>query len=90
MARNSVVPPRHCPKFNVLFSSGSNDQDSAEYRITRTQRGFDREGNAIGQHCALNLFNSGDSEATENLLIVNAASGHPLGSVYLPSYISVY
>jgi hypothetical protein len=77
-------------KFNILLSSGSNDQDSAEYRIIRTQRGFDREGNAVDQHCMLDLFDSGDSEATRTMLIVNAGSGHVLGSIHLPARISLY
>jgi hypothetical protein len=77
-------------KFNVLLSSGSDTQDSADYRVVSTQRGFDREGNAIGQHCGLKLFNSGASGATESLLIVNAASGHTLGLIRLPASISLY
>jgi hypothetical protein len=77
-------------KFNVLLSSGSDTQDSAEYRIVSTQRGFDREGNAIGAHCSLKLFNSGDSGATASLLIVNATSGHALGLMRLPARISLY
>jgi hypothetical protein len=77
-------------RFDILLSSGSNDQDAAEYRITRTQHGFDREGNAIDPHCTLSLFDSGDTEATKSLLIVNAGSGHVLGSVRLPAHISVY
>lgn len=77
-------------KFNVLLSSGSSDQDSAEYRIMRTQRGFDREGNAVGPHCTLRLFNSGDIEATESLMIVNAASGHAIGRIPLPYNITLY
>jgi hypothetical protein len=77
-------------KFNVLMSSGSDSQDTAEYRVVSIQRGFDREGNAIGRHCALKLFNSGDGEATENLLVINAASGHALGRIRLPASISIY
>ncbi len=77
-------------KFNVLLSSGSDTQDSAQYRIVSTQRGFDREGNAIGQHCNLRLFDSGDSGATESLLVVNASSGHALGRLRLPARISLY
>jgi hypothetical protein len=86
----ATVAAQDGTKFNVLLSSGSNDQDSAEYRIIRTQRGFDGEGNAVEQHCTLNLFNSGDSEATRTLLIVNAGSGHVLGSLHLPDRISLY
>lgn len=77
-------------KFNVLLSSGSDTQDAAEYRVVSAQRGFDREGNAIGRHCALKLFNSGAGEGTESLLVVNAASGHALGRIRLPARISVY
>jgi hypothetical protein len=77
-------------KFNVLLSSGSDTQDAANYRVVSTQRGFDREGNAIGRHCALKLFNSGASEGTESLLIVNATSGHALGLIRLPSSMSLY
>jgi hypothetical protein len=77
-------------KFNVLLSSGSDTQGTAEYRVVSTQRGFDREGNAIGRHCTLKLFNSGAFEATESLLIVNAASGHTLGLIRLPARISLY
>lgn len=77
-------------KFNVLLSSGSDTQDTANYRIVSTQRGFDREGNAIGRHCALKLFNSGATESTESLLIINAASGHALGLIRLPASISLY
>jgi hypothetical protein len=77
-------------KFNVLLSSGSDTQDAAEYRVVSTQRGFDREGNAIRRHCTLKLFNLGEGEGTESLLIVNAASGHALGSIRLPARISLY
>jgi hypothetical protein len=77
-------------KFNVLLSSGSDNQDAAEYRVIGTEQGFDREGNAIHRRCTLKLFNSGDGEATESLLIINAASGHVLGLVRLPSQISLY
>lgn len=77
-------------KFNILFSSGSNMQDAAEYRVIRTERGFNREGNAIDQHCTLKLFDSGDSEASETLLIVNAGTGHTLGLIRLPGRISLY
>lgn len=86
----ATVAAQDGAKFNVLLSSGSSNQDSAEYRIIRTQHGFDREGNAIDQHCTLTLFDSGDSEATKSLLIVNAGSGHVLGSLYLPARISLY
>jgi hypothetical protein len=77
-------------KFNVLLSSGSDNQDAAEYRAISTQRGFDREGNAIQQHCTLKLFNSDDSEATKNLLVINAGSGHALGLIRLVPQISLY
>jgi hypothetical protein len=77
-------------KFNILLSSGSNDQDAAEYRIIRTESGFNREGNAIAPHCRLRLFNSGDIESTKTLLVVNAASGHALGLIRLPAVISLY
>ncbi len=86
----ATVTAQDGTKFNVLFSSGSDNQDAAEYRIIRSERGFNREGNAIDPHCTLRLFDSGDSEATESLLIVNAGSGHALGSVHLPDRISVY
>jgi hypothetical protein len=85
-----TVAAKDGTKFNVLLSSGSDTQDSAEYRIVRTQRGFDREGNAIGAHCSLKLFNSGDSAATASLLVVNATSGHALGRIRLPAGISLY
>ncbi len=78
------------PFFSQALRSGLTNQDTAEYRIIRTQRGFDWEGNAIDQHCTLNLFDSGDSEATESLLIVNASSGHVLGPVHLPAHIPLY
>jgi hypothetical protein len=77
-------------KFNVLLSSGSDNQDAAEYRVISTQQGFDKEGNAINQHCMLALFNPGDMEATKDLLIINAVSGHALGSIHLPSRIVLY
>jgi hypothetical protein len=86
----ATVAAQDGTKFNVLLSSGSDGQDKAEYRVVSTQQGFDREGNAIHQHCTLRLFNSGDGEATETLLIINAVSGHVLGSIRLPSTISLY
>jgi hypothetical protein len=85
-----TVAAKDGTKFNILLSSGSNNQDAAEYRVIRTERGFNREGNAIGQHCTLRLFNSGDAEATDTLLIVNAGSGHTLGLIRLPARISLY
>jgi hypothetical protein len=86
----ATVAAQDGTKFNVLLTSGSDEQNAAEYRIIRTQRGFDKEGNAIGEHCGLELFKSGDSEATESMTIVNAASGHILGRFRLPSRISLY
>jgi hypothetical protein len=86
----ATVTAQDGTKFNVLLSSGSDDQDAAEYRILRTERGFDKEGNAVGPHCTLRLFNSGDIEATESLMIVNAASGHPIGRIRLPYTIALY
>jgi hypothetical protein len=74
----------------VLLNSGSDNQDAAEYRIIDTQWGFDREGNAMHQHSKLKLFNPGDSEATESLLVINATSGHVLGLIRLVSQISLY
>ena len=77
-------------KFNVLFSSGSDNQDMGEYRIVGTQSGFDQEGNPINGHCRLSLFNSGDSEATKTLLVLNAGSGHIMGLISLPAQIPLY
>lgn len=37
-------------KFNVLFSSGSDNQDMGEYLIVSAEDGFDREGNPINMH----------------------------------------
>jgi hypothetical protein len=85
----ATVAAQDGTKFNVLLSSGSDNQDAAEYRVVSTQRGFDKEGNAIDHHCALTLY-SGDSEATKSLLIINAASGHVLGRIRVPSRISLY
>jgi hypothetical protein len=77
-------------KFNVLFSSGSDSQDNAEYRIIATQKRFDREGNPIDRHCQLKLFDAGDSEASKTLLVLNAASGHILGLIPLPAQLPLY
>jgi hypothetical protein len=77
-------------KFNVLFSSGSDSQDKGEYRLVASQISFDREGNPINGHCRLKLFNSGDSDATKSLLVLNANSGHILGLIPLPAEISLY
>jgi hypothetical protein len=77
-------------KFNVLFSSGSDSQDNAEYRIVATQKGFDREGNPIERHCQLKLFASGDSEASKTLLVLNSGSGHVLGLIPLPAQLPLY
>ena len=77
-------------KFNVLFSSGSDNQDNGEYRIVTTQSGFDREGNPIDRHCRLKLFDAGDSEASKTLLVLNAGSGHILGLIPLPQQLPLY
>jgi hypothetical protein len=77
-------------KFNILFSSGSDEQNAAQYRAVGTQSGFDREGNPMNRHCQLKLFNSGDGNGTKNLLVVNAVSGHVLGLIPLPVQISLY
>jgi hypothetical protein len=77
-------------KFNVVFSSGSDEQTTGEYRIISSQKGFDREGNALNRHCRLELFSSGDSEATKTLLVLNAKSAHVLGLIPLPRRIEVY
>lgn len=77
-------------RFEILFSSGSDIQDTGAYRVNATQRGFTREGNPIGRHCRLRLFRPGDFNATRTLLVINANSGHTLGLIPLPSQISVY
>jgi hypothetical protein len=77
-------------KFDILLSSGSDDQDMGDYRVVGTQRGFDREGNAIDRHCRLQLFDSGDAESTKSLLVLNAGSGHVLGLIPLPAQIPLY
>jgi hypothetical protein len=85
-----TVAAKDGTKFNVLFSSGSDNQDMGEYRVVGTQSGFDREGNPINRHCRLTLFDSGDSEATKTLLVLNAGSGHILGLIPLPAQIPLY
>jgi hypothetical protein len=85
-----TVEAKDGTKFNVLFSSGSDTQDAAEYRIVSSQSGFDREGNPINRHCRLTLFDSGDGNASKSLLVLNAASGHVLGLIPLPAQIPVY
>lgn len=77
-------------KFNVLFSSGSDNQTSGEYRIISSQSGFDREGNALNRHCRLDLFLSDDGDGSKTLLVVNATSGHVMGLVPLPRRIDLY
>jgi hypothetical protein len=89
-APTATVTAKDGTRFDVLFSSGSDTQDAGEYRIIATQRGFTREGNPIGGHCHLRLFESGDFEATRSLLVINAGSGHALGLIRLPSEIWVY
>jgi hypothetical protein len=86
----ATVTAKDGTRFNVLFSSGSDTQDTGEYRIIASQRGFTREGNPIGRRCRLRLFESGDFDATRTLLVINASSGHVLGRIPLPSEISVY
>jgi hypothetical protein len=77
-------------KFNVLFSSGSDEQNTGEYRAVGTQSGFDREGNPIHRHCSLKLFDAGDGNGTKDLLVLNAGSGHVLGRIPLPGQIPLY
>lgn len=89
-ATAGTIAAKDGTKFNVLFSSGSDNQDMGEYRIVGTQSGFDREGNPINRHCQLNLFDSGDAEVTKTLLILNAGSGHILGLIPLPAQIPLY
>jgi hypothetical protein len=86
----SAVTAKDGTQFNVLFSSGSDQQNMAEYRAVGTQTGFDREGNPMNRHCRLRLFNSGDGNASKNLLVLNAGSGHVLGLIPLPAEISLY
>jgi hypothetical protein len=86
----ATVTAKDGTRFDIFFSSGSDTQDAGEYRIIATQRGFSREGNPIGRHCRLRLFESGDFDATRRLLVVNAGSGHVLGLIPLPSEIWVY
>jgi hypothetical protein len=86
----ATVTAKDGTRFDVLFSSGSDTQDAGEYRILASQRGFTREGNPIGRHCRLRLFESGDFDATRSLLVVNAGSGHTLGLIRLPAEIWVY
>jgi hypothetical protein len=89
-ATAGIVAAKDGTKFNALFSSGSDEQDNAEYRIVTTQRGFDREGNPINRHCLLKLFDADDSEASRTLLVLNAGSGHVLGLISLPMQITLY
>jgi len=86
----ATVTAQDGTKFTALLSSGSDNQNAAEYLAMRTQRGFDKEGNAVDEHCTLKLFNAGDTMATENLLIVNANSGHTVGLTHLPRQFSLY
>jgi hypothetical protein len=86
----ATVTAKDGTQFDVLFSSGSDTQDAGEYRILASQRGFTREGNPIGRHCRLRLFESGDFDATRSLLVINASSGHALGLIRLPAEIWVY
>ena len=86
----ATVTAKDGTRFDVLFSSGSDTQDAGEYRILASLRGFTREGNPIGGHCRLRLFESGDFDATRSLLVINAGSGHALGLIRLPSQIWVY
>ncbi len=89
MGANAAAPAAtDGTKFNVIFSSGSDTQDAGEYRILTSQRGFDKEGNPIDQHCRLKVFNSGDGEASKSILVLNAASGRVLGLISLPAQIS--
>jgi hypothetical protein len=85
-----TVAAKDGTKFNVLFSSGSDEQNAAQYRAVGTQTEFDREGNAKNRHCQLKLFNSGDGNGTKNLLVLNASSGHVLGLIPLPAQIALY
>jgi hypothetical protein len=89
-ATAGTIAAKDGTKFNVLFSSGSDNQDMGQYRIVGTQSGFDREGNPINRHCQLNLIDSGDGEATKTLLVLNAGSGHILGLIPLPAQIPLY
>jgi hypothetical protein len=84
-----AVAAKDGTKFNVIFSSGSDNQDMAEYRAVSSQSGFDREGNPINGHCRLELF-IGDLDATKTLLVLNAGSGHVLGLIPLPVQIPLY
>ena len=77
-------------KFNVLFSSGSDEQTSGEYRIISLQSGFDREGNALNRRCRLELFISDDGDGSKTLLVLNASSGHIIGLIALPHRIELY
>jgi len=86
----ATVTAKDGTQFDILFSSGSDTQDAGEYRILASQRGFTREGNPIGRHCRLRLFESGDFDATRSLLVINASSGHALGLIRLPAEIWVY
>jgi hypothetical protein len=85
-----MVAAKDGTKFNVLFSSGSDEQNAAQYRAVGTQTGFDREGNPMNRHCRLKLFNSGDGNGTKNLIVLNADSGHVLGLIPLPVQIPLY
>jgi hypothetical protein len=85
-----TVAAKDGTKFNVLLSSGSDEQNAAQYRAVGTQSGFDQEGNPTNRHCQLKLFNSGDGNGTKNLLVLNANSGHVLGLIALPVRISLY
>jgi hypothetical protein len=85
-----TVAAKDGTKFNVLLSSGSDEQNAAQYRAEGAQTGFDQEGNPTNRHCRLKLFNSGDGNGTKNLLVLNADSGHVLGLIPLPVQIPLY
>lgn len=86
----ATVTAKDGTRFEILFSSGSDIQDTGAYRIIATQRGFTREGNPIGRHCHLRLFQPGDFNATRTLLVINTNSGRTLGLIPLPLQIRVY
>ncbi len=94
LIRKGLIETESGTRLTVAFNNGEDsqaDRDQALYIPVSTQDGFDREGNAINQHCELRLtFPADDLRAANTLWISNEKSGRILLSIPLPRVIQAF
>lgn len=75
-----------------LVLNGADDLGTyyAFYLPVAKNSGYDREGNPINPHCTLKADNPFVSNVASSVAIRNARSGKVIGSMSIPSLVSIY